>query len=117
MPKAGGLKICPRCGGFMAPNIRKDQFFVEDDAWHRASNRYQQFVADLAYKPLVLLELGIGYNTPTIIKLPFERITAEHPNATLVRINKDYPEVSPINQAKTIVFGQDIKEIITAAAR
>jgi hypothetical protein len=51
-------------------------------------------VASLSDKPCVLLELGVEYNPPTIIKIPFERITAEHPNATLVRMNKDYPEVS-----------------------
>jgi NAD-dependent SIR2 family protein deacetylase len=105
---------CPRCGGSMEPNLRKDQFFVEDDAWHRASRRYQQFVSNLGDKPFVLLELGVGYNTPTIIKTPFERITAAHHTATLVRINKDYPEVSHMNKAKTIAFGQDIGEIIAA---
>lgn len=105
---------CPRCGGPLAPHLRKDQFFVENDAWHQASHRYSQFVAAIGDKPCVLLELGVGYNTPTIIKFPFERITAQHPNATLVRINKDYPEASPLNQAKTIAFDQDIGEIITA---
>jgi hypothetical protein len=58
--------------------------------------------------------LGVGYNTPTIIKSPFERLSAEHPKAILVRINKDYPEVSRINHIKTIAFAQDIGEIITA---
>jgi len=105
---------CPRCGGFMEPNLRKDHFFVEDGAWHRASSRYQQFVTALDNKPLVLLELGVGYNTPTIVKVPFERITGHHPNATLVRINIDYPEVSRLNQEKTIAFSQDIGEIIKA---
>lgn len=105
---------CPRCGGFMEPNLRKDGFFVEDDAWHRASGRYQRFVADLGEKPLVLLELGVGYNTPVIIKTPFERITAQHPSATLVRINRDFPEVSAMNQDRTIAFDRDIKEIVAA---
>jgi NAD-dependent SIR2 family protein deacetylase len=105
---------CPRCNGFMEHNLRKDQFFVEDDAWQLASSRYQKFVTSLGDKPLVLLELGVGYNTPTIIKVPFEQITAEHPNATLVRMNKDYPEINPVNQAKTIAFDRDIGEIISA---
>lgn len=103
---------CPRCGGPMEPNLRKDQFFVEDDAWHRASSRYHQFLADLGQKSLVLFELGVGYNTPTIIKIPFERLTAQHPNATLVRINKDYPDVSQMNQTRTIAFSQDIVEVV-----
>ena len=105
---------CPRCGESMEPNLRKDQFFVEDDAWHQASRRYSQFVDGLGDKPLVLLELGVGYNTPTIIKFPFERLTAQHPNATLVRVNKDYPEVSPMKQTKTIALNQDVGEVLAA---
>lgn len=105
---------CPRCGGPMEPNLRKDQFFVEDDAWHRANGRYQQFLEALDEKPLVLFELGVGYNTPTIIKHPFERITAQHDNATLVRVNKDFPEVSRTNQERTIAFAQDIAEVVGA---
>lgn len=105
---------CPRCGGIIEPNLRKDQFFVEDENWHRANRRYLQFVASLDSKPFVLLELGVGYNTPVIIKIPFERIAADHPNATLVRINKDFPEVSSVNHGKTIALAQDIGEIITA---
>jgi len=105
---------CPQCGGVMEPNLRKDQCFVEDDAWHKAQNRYAQFLAALGAKPFVLLELGVGYNTPSIIKFPFEQIAARHPAATLIRINKDYPEISRLNQAKTIAFEQDIGEIIAA---
>lgn len=108
---------CPQCGGFMEPNIRKDSFFVEDDAWHLASRRYQRFVASLGDKPLVLLELGVGYNTPIIIKTPFERITAQHPNAALVRMNIDYPEASRVNRARTIAFARDIGEVIAAFYR
>lgn len=111
---SGLVPKCPRCGGFMEPNLRKDQFFVEDDEWHLASGRYRQFLETIDTHPLVLLELGVGYNTPTIIKHPFERITAQHPNATLVRVNRDYPEVSRINQGKTIAFDQDIAKVVGA---
>jgi NAD-dependent SIR2 family protein deacetylase len=111
------IPVCPRCGGFMEPNLRKDHFFVEDDAWHRASKRYLQFLAGLGSQPVVLFELGVGYNTPTIIKKPFEHITSEHPNATLIRINKDYPDVSQINLEKTIAFARDIGEIVTALSK
>jgi hypothetical protein len=62
----------------------------------------------------MLFELGVGYNTPAIIKVPFERFTAARPNATLVRINKEYPEIRPENESKTIAFGQDIGKIIEA---
>lgn len=105
---------CPRCGGFMEVNLRKDEFFVEDEVWHSSSRRYTRFLAELGSRQLVLLELGVGYNTPTIIKFPFEHITAQSPSATLIRMNKDYPEVSQENHAKTIVFEQDLGKIIAA---
>jgi NAD-dependent SIR2 family protein deacetylase len=103
---------CPRCGGVMEPNLRKDMFFVEDETWRQASNRYKQFLTALGRRPVVLLELGVGYNTPTIIKMPFEEITAESSNATLIRINRDYPAISPKNRMKTIVSDEDISKII-----
>lgn len=60
----------------------------------------------------VLLELGVGFNTPTIIKYPFENITVKSENTTLVRINKDYPKVSKVNADNTIAFEKDISLVI-----
>ena len=62
---------CPKCGGPMAPNIRADEYFVEDDFFKRG----------------VLLELGVGFNTPVIIRFPFEKMTAQNDNFYLVRLN------------------------------
>lgn len=103
---------CPKCGGPIEPNIRKDRFFVENWDWHQAKNRYIDFVSGLIDKRIVLLELGVGYNTPSIIKLPFEHITAETAHVTLIRVNIDYPEASPANQTKTIVFSEDIGKLV-----
>ena len=76
----------------MEINVRKDQFFVEDERWHALAHRYYEFVAKASDKKLVMLEYGVGYNTPTIIRFPFERMAAELPHTTLIRINKDYPD-------------------------
>ena len=82
---------CPVCGGPMEINVRKDLYFVEDDRWHLQADRYYAFLEKMLGKgKLVLLEYGVGYNTPTIIRFPFERMAASYPDVTLIRINKDY---------------------------
>lgn len=86
------VPICPVCGGPMEINVRKDRFFVEDERWHALAHRYYEFVQKACDNKLVLLEYGVGYNTPSIIRFPFERMAAEFPDTTLIRINKDYPD-------------------------
>lgn len=106
------IPTCPVCGEEMDANLRRDQFFVEDQAWHQSAERYQEFLFSISSKPTLLLELGVGYNTPSIIKYPFEEITANHDQARLIRINKDYPEISQKNAAKTISFSEDIGMVL-----
>lgn len=62
---------CPVCGGEMEVNLRCDGNFVEDGAWERASVRYREFLAENMGRRVVFLELGVGMNTPGIIKFPF----------------------------------------------
>lgn len=93
-------------------NIRIDSRFIEDKNSKIARNSYQQFVNKASTKPTVILEFGVGYNTPSIIKYPFEQLTSQVPLTTLVRINKDYPEVSAINRDKTIPFNEDVLSIL-----
>lgn len=106
------IPICPVCGEDLDTNLRRDQYFVEDENWHQAAERYQAVQATASELPLVLLELGVGYNTPSIIKYPFEEITSKQENATLIRINKDYPEASHQNAVKTIAFNEDIGQVL-----
>lgn len=80
---------CPVCGGPMTMNLRCDQYFVEDDAWHEAETRFGAFLDECQNKKTVLLELGIGFNTPTIIRFPFEKLAGEKKNMTLIRLNLD----------------------------
>jgi len=106
------IPVCPICGEEMEANLRMDKFFIEDRDWHQSADRYQTYLSELGEQPVVLLELGVGYNTPSIIKYPFEDITLKHKKGTLIRINKDHPEISEQNASKTIAFEQDIGQVL-----
>lgn len=80
---------CPVCGGPMNMNLRCDRYFVEDDAWHEAERHFGEFLDECQDKKTVLLELGIGFNTPTIIRFPFEKLAGKKENMTLIRLNLD----------------------------
>ncbi len=79
---------CPVCGGPMAMNLRCDPYFVEDEHWNEAAGRYDEFLNRVEQKRVVLLECGVGlFNTPVIIRFPFEKMTVSHPSWNLVRLN------------------------------
>ena len=65
------LPICPHCGKPMTMNLRSDDRFVEGEGWHRAAEQYENFLRTRAGGKMLFLELGVGYNTPIIIKYPF----------------------------------------------
>lgn len=78
---------CPKCGRPMTMNLRCDDTFVQDESWYAAANRYQDFIRRYGNSHILLLELGVGMNTPVIIKYPFWQMTAENPNAVYCSIN------------------------------
>lgn len=82
------IPTCPHCGKPMTMNLRADDTFVEDEGWHQASERYYSFVQSRNAGPIVFLELGVGGNTPVIIKYPFWRMSAQNPEATYICLNK-----------------------------
>ncbi|MCD7740801.1 MAG: Sir2 silent information regulator family NAD-dependent deacetylase [Ruminococcus sp.] len=82
---------CPICGAPMTMNLRCDDSFVEDEGWHKASERYSDFIRRYKNLHVVFLELGVGMNTPIIIKYPFWKMTNENPKAVYACIN--YGEV------------------------
>ncbi|WP_297070018.1 Sir2 family NAD-dependent protein deacetylase [uncultured Duncaniella sp.] len=107
------VPVCPVCGGNMDVHVRKNQYFVQDEAWHAAADRYERFMDKYADRSrVVLLELGIGYNTPAIIRYPFERITYQNPGATLIRLNADYPQGPAETASRTISFTENMGEVI-----
>lgn len=84
---AGLLPICPHCGKPLTMNLRADNTFVEDEGWHLAAERYQNFLRTKENGKVLLLELGVGYNTPGIIKYPFWQMTLKNPKAAYACVN------------------------------
>lgn len=105
---------CPVCGGKIDVNLRKDSYFVQNEDWYIANDNYSDFKDEINDKKVVFLELGVGFNTPVIIRYPFEQMTFDNPNSTLIRINRDFPEAIAENINRTISFDEDILSIINS---
>lgn len=105
---------CPVCGAPMAMNLRIDNTFVEDAGWHQASNRYQDFVHRYRDKQLLLLELGVGNNTPSIIKYPFWRLAVQQPNITYATISLKNAVCPPQIDEQSICIQADIRTVLQA---
>ncbi len=103
---------CPVCGGEMDINVRKDRYFVQGEDWDIAYNNYEKFIENNENKKIVFIELGVGYNTPGIIRYPFEQMTNKKDKAVLIRLNKGYPQGPIENKSKTISFTEDMMEVI-----
>lgn len=106
------VPTCPVCGGPMDIHVRADASFIQDEAWYAMADSYENFIARYANRRIVFLELGVGFNTPAIIRYPFEQMTYRNPQAVLIRINKDYPEAITENRLRTIPFGEDTSMVM-----
>ncbi len=107
------VPMCPRCGEPMSMNLRSDSTFVEDSGWHEAAERYSDFVRTRTSGRILLLELGVGWNTPGIIKFPFWRILLTNPKATLATVALG-DAVCPKEAAKRcITIDHDISEVLS----
>ena len=93
-------------------NLRIDDTFVEDFHWHQQARRYTDYVQRASQDKLLLLEFGIGYNTPGIIRLPFEQMAQRFPHTTLVRFNRDNPEPYVEDMPRFAAFTEDIATVI-----
>lgn len=103
---------CPVCGGNMEMNLRKDANFVQDENWYKQAKQYEQFLDEIEDKNVVLLEIGVGFNTPGIIRFPFEQMTYKHLKTILIRMNKDYPMVRQEIENKAISFDEDVNKVL-----
>lgn len=108
---------CPVCGGKMEMNLRCDNYFVEDEQWHEAADRYAGFLECSKGKKVVLLELGVGFNTPIIIHFPFEKMMYENPSYRLIRLNMDEEAVPAGFGERAIGIGGDMAKAITDIRR
>ena len=106
------LPVCPHCGRPMNMNLRADDTFVEDEGWHRAAERYSEFLRRHEGQRILFLELGVGYNTPVIIKYPFWRMTAKNPNAFYACINQGQAVCPPEIQRQAVCIHADIGAVI-----
>ncbi len=103
---------CPFCGGNMEVNLRKDKYFVQDNNWYNSESNYEKFIYLTKDKPTVFLELGVGYNTPGIIRFPFEIMVKANHHAVLIRINRDYLNGMRENEGSTVSFCEDMMTVI-----
>ena len=107
------LPRCPHCGRPMTMNLRCDDRFAEDEGWHAAAERYEAFLRTRAGQKLLFWELGVGYNTPAIIKYPFWRMTAANPNAAYACVNLGEADAPSDMREQSICIDGDIGEILS----
>ena len=106
------VPLCPVCGEPMMMNLRGDDRFVENEGWHRASAAYAHFLREHETCRTLYLELGVGANTPVIIKYPFWQMTLDQPDATYACLNYGEAYAPGEIADKTILLNGDIGEIL-----
>lgn len=106
------LPTCPQCGKPLTMNLRSDDTFVEDKGWHRAAERYDNFLRTRAGGKILFLELGVGYNTPIIIKYPFWQMTAKNPNAIYACINQGQAACPQEIERQSVCINADIGQVL-----
>lgn len=107
---------CPVCKGKMDVNLRKDMFFVQDEHWYKLNKKYEEFINENKNKKILFLELGVGFNTPGIIRYPFEEFVYNMKKAHLIRINTEYAEIPEEIENKGISIKGDISKVLGGIA-
>lgn len=108
------LPTCPNCGAPLTRHLRVDDCFVQDASWYASQQAYAAYLDTLLDKKVVLLELGVGYNTPTIIRYPFEQLTYSLTDTTLIRLNATDTQGPAENVERTITLTDDMTEVLDA---
>lgn len=103
---------CPVCGAPMTMNLRCDNSFVQDNGWYSAASRYEDFIRRHKESHLLFLELGVGSNTPVIIKYPFWQMTAKNPKAIYACVNHGEAYCPQQIKKQSICFDMDIAEML-----
>ncbi len=114
----GGLiPYCPVCGAPMSMNLRADDTFVEDEGWHDAADRYEDFLRRHERAHVLYLELGVGGNTPGIIKYPFWQMTYRNPKAVYACVNLGEAIAPSEIKDRSICVDGDIGEVLECIGR
>ena len=103
---------CPECGAPMTMNLRCDDLFVQDEGWYAAAQRYEDFVGNHKNSHILFLELGVGFNTPVIIKYPFLKMTAQNPKSVYACVNLGESYSPPEIKNRAICIDGDIGEAV-----
>ena len=106
------LPVCPHCGKPLTMNLRADGSFVEDQGWHAAAGRYEDFLRTRKNRRILFLELGVGYNTPGIIKYSFWQMTARNRKAVYACLNMGEAVCPDEIKEQSICINGDIGEIL-----
>ena len=106
------VPFCPHCGKPLTMNLRADDTFVQDKGWYQASQRYSRFLTEHQDEKILFLELGVGYNTPVIIKYPFWQMTAENPKAVYACVNLGEASAPREIRNRSICIDGDIGNIL-----
>lgn len=106
------VPYCPKCGKTMSMNLRSDNTFVEDEGWHRASERYAEFLRRHQNVKVLFLEAAVGFNTPTIVKYNFWHMAYEWKDAVYACLNNGEAYAPNEIKKKSICINGDIGEIM-----
>lgn len=108
---------CPKCGAPMTNNLRCDNAFVEDEGWRLAARRYEGFLHRHKNASVLFLELGVGGNTPGIIKYPFWQMTYQNEQAFYACVNKGEAAAPQEIQQRALCVNEDIGEILKSSIK
>ena len=109
--------LCPRCGKPMTMNLRSDDTFVQDDGWYQAAGQYRRFLLQHQKGRILYLELGVGYNTPGIIKYPFWKMALQNPEAVYACVNRGQAFVPGEFRQNALCLDDDIGSVLNNLLR
>lgn len=107
---------CPVCGAPMTMNLRCDNLFVQDEGWYAAAKRYEEFICRHKNKHILFLELGVGANTPGIIKYPFWQMTAENEKAVYACVNYGEAACPEEIEKRSVCINRDLSAVLAELA-
>ncbi|PNV63240.1 Sir2 silent information regulator family NAD-dependent deacetylase [Clostridium sp. chh4-2] len=110
---SGMVPKCPVCNGPMAMNLRCDQYFVEDEQWQERAKAYGRYLEGCIKQKTLLLELGVGFNTPVIIRFPFEKMMRENKSFRLIRLNMGEAFVPESFGERAVGIDEDLQKSVT----